>query len=339
MHERDRPAFFGLLSTLLADDRVKPRVRQAASAAMKQAMAAARGASPTKELRPRPPTKPQHGGKASARRQQKAAATESAVSNALTELQPEPEPEPGTGREGGTGAGAKMLDIMQRVGLPPLVVPPPRLDGGALPVQQLQLELLHALAAEERQAAFLREVGRRAQKEHLQQKFSPFEAVGTAAAVRTPRQETTAPRSARRWKPAPKLGSALTADQAFAEALAERKLHRPTSTVTSWSAHDTRDPKVREWLHSKQMESIEPETLELVNWILILTRRGNMTESRYLNSRPHRSSITRMFLTDCVCLQVTRVDEPARDDSERMAAKDPLRDGERRLLPALTAQA
>ena len=164
----------------------------------------------------------------------------------------------------------------------------PALAGAPLlPVQQLQMELLQTLAAEERQANYLRGVGKQVQQEQLLQKLSDqqlleklsptkpsgFDTVGTVASVRTPRGAARP----RVRKPATKP---LTADEAFARALAERKQQRPTATSTTWSARDTRDPRVREWLVNKQMESTSQETLDLVNWILILTRQGKMTEDR-----------------------------------------------------------
>ena len=156
----------------------------------------------------------------------------------------------------------------------------PTVPGALLPVHRLQVELLQTLAAEERQASYLRGVGKQVQDEQLLEKLSlnrpqqrtGFDGVGTVASVRSPRAEPTLRRN-RRPKP-------VTADEVFAHALSERRQQRPTTTVTTWSARDTDKPRVREWLRNKEMQSTSQQTLDLINWILILTRQGKMTEDR-----------------------------------------------------------
>ena len=310
MHKDDSSAFFSWLSKLLADTDLNVRVRHAASVAMKQAMAATKPAPPPSK-RPRHSKKQRSARKATKRQaapapgapgQGAAAAAAADAAAAVAATAP-----PGSdnleelfaileGRWG--GSEEEMLDMLQnavaqrnaaaeasaeqsQLALPALAGAP------LLPVQQLQMELLQTLAAEERQANYLRGVGKQVQQEQLLQKLSDqqlleklsptkpsgFDTVGTVASVRTPRGAARP----RVRKPATKP---LTADEAFARALAERKQQRPTATSTTWSARDTRDPRVREWLVNKQMESTSQETLDLVNWILILTRQGKMTEDR-----------------------------------------------------------
>jgi|EP01043_Picozoa_sp_COSAG02_P003847 hypothetical protein len=155
----------------------------------------------------------------------------------------------------------------------------PRVPGALLPVHQLQLELLQTLAEEERQASHLRQVGKQVQDAQLLEKLSlaqaarvGFNGIGTVASVRSPRAAPTL-----RRKPAAK---SLTADEAFAQALSARQQQRPSATVTTWRARDSCDPRVREWLLNKEMQSASQQTLDLINWILILTRQGRMSEDR-----------------------------------------------------------
>lgn len=277
MHGEDRPAFFGWLANLLADTEKSPGLRQAASVAMKQAMAAARPAPPPSKrwskrgqperMRPRQQT--------AQRRKKHPSADTTEDPNDLKGLF--------AMLQGSVGSDEQMLKILQDTVTRSISARAaqkcqstlPRVSGALVPVHQLQLELIQTLATKERQASYLRSVGKQVQDEQLLEKLSltraqrtGFDAVGTVASVRSPRRHRKPP-----TKP-------VTADEAFALALSERQQQRPSATVSTWSARDARNPHVREWLLNKQLESASPETLELVNWILILTRRGEMTEQR-----------------------------------------------------------
>lgn len=281
MHEEDRPAFFGWLSKLLANTEKSPRLRQAASVAMKQAMAA---------TRPRPTPPPL---KRRAKRD-RAARTRPRQQIAQKLKDQTCAPEDGNLKglfamlEGSIGSDEQMLQMLEetvaRKNAGTTNKSPqsklPMVPGAVLPVHQLQLELLQTLAEEERQASYLRAVGKQVQDEQILEKLSTiraqrtgFDGIGTVASVRSPRAESRPRYRRHAVKP-------LTADEAFAHALSERQYRRQTATVTTWSARDAGNPRVREWLLNKEMESASQETLDLINWILILTRQGQMTEDR-----------------------------------------------------------
>lgn len=281
MHTQDRPAFFGALSQLLADTEQSPRVRQAASAAMKQAMASAKARPSPPALKRRPNCGEAERVRGRRHRRTKnqrsaAAADDPNDLKAVFEM-----------LQGSVGSDEQMLEILHDTLARRHAENPvqdrqlPWVPGALLPVHQLQLELLQTLAEEERQASHLRKVGKQVQDAQLLEKLSlaraartGFDSIGTVAAVRSPRAALL---PQRRRKPAAKP---LTADEAFAQALSDRQQQRPSATVTTWSARDSGDPRVREWLLNKEMQSTSDQTLDRITSILILTRQGKMSEDQ-----------------------------------------------------------
>ena len=257
----DPEAFFRWISGTLAGEGNDPRLRQAAGIALKDQRLGGRAPAKPSARRPKPPPRRKSGKKVSRILNERRSARRHVEAEAEAEMD----------------------------------------AGGLPPIHRLQMELVDALAAEEKLAQGVQNRAAETLKEHGFDRLPP--------SPRTPKQQqpdSTPTFGSRGTASRARSGEAVhtarpaktKTDAVWVEALAERKKHHSARTESTWKrgGGGQMDPAVAAWLAQKEGQDTSARTLDLVNWILILVRQGSFTEAKLQETLADYGSISEGWL-------------------------------------------